>query len=388
MHRRTRLAHLGRDPARDHGLVNTPVGRTSTVVFDNLAALRAATARPLDGIFYGRFGTQNRLDLQAAIADLDGTQAAVAVPSGLAACVLAIVSQVSAGDRVLLPDNVYWPTRKTCDDALTALGIRTVYYDPLDLDALATHLREPTRMVYLESPGSVTFEVADVPAICALARQAGAVTAIDNTWATPLGLDAAGLGVDLIVHAATKYIVGHSDAMVGLVSGSGEVIARVQRTAMAFGYSVSPDDCALALRGLRTLGVRLDAHLASALAVCEWLAGRDEVAEILFPPWPGSAGHDLWRRDFTGGCGLLGVRLQADLDDTALGRVVDPMRLFALGYSWGGYESLVLPVSPRGLRSATRWEAPGTLLRLHIGLEAVDDLISDLNDALARLPAA
>lgn len=387
MHRKTRLAHLGRNPTRDHGLVNTPVGRASTVVFDSLAALRAATANPLEGIFYGRFGTHNRHDLQAAIADLDGTDAAVAVPSGLAACVLAIVSQAGQGDRVLVPDNVYWPTRKTCDDFLSGLGIDTVYYDPLDLDGLRDALQTPARVVYLESPGSVTFEVPDVPAICALAREAGAVTVIDNTWATPLGLDAAALGVDLIVHAATKYIVGHSDAMVGLVSGSGPAIGRVQRTAMALGYSVSPDDCALALRGLRTLGVRLDAHLANALAVCEWLDDHKAVAEIRFPPWPGSIGHDVWRRDFSGGCGLMAVRLHATLDDPALAAMLDPMQLFGLGYSWGGYESLVLPVDPTALRSVTRWDDPGTLLRLHIGLEAVDDLIADLDAAFGRLPA-
>ena len=385
-HPRTRLAHLGRNPSRDGGLVNTPVGRTSTVVFPSLAELRAATARPLEGVFYGRFGTQNRHDLEAAVADLDGAEGAVAVPSGLAACVLAILSQVSAGDEVLITDNVYWPTRKTCDDWLSRMGVTTRYFDPAVGAAVSDLIGERTRLVYLESPGSVTFELCDVPAICRAAHAAGCVTALDNTWATALGFDARAHGVDLVVHAATKYLVGHSDAMLGLVSASGEALQRLREISMALGHSVSPDDCALALRGLRTLAVRLDQHTESALAICDWLNRQEEVQEILFPPWPGDRHHALWARDFVGGCGLLAIRLPA-LSEQQLARFVDGMDLFALGYSWGGFESLVLPTDPRPLRSATPWERPGTLIRLHIGLEAVDDLVTDLQAAFARLRA-
>ena len=381
---RTRLAHLGRNPARDQGLVNTPVGRASTVVFPTLAELRAATARPQEGVFYGRFGTHNRHDLEAAVADLDGADGAVAVPSGLAACVLAILSQVRNGDDVLVSDNVYWPTRKSCDDLLQRLGVTVRYFDPAIGGDIAQLIRANTRLIYLESPGSVTFEVSDVPAICRAAQAAGCVTALDNTWATSLGFDAIGHGVDLVVHAATKYLVGPSDAMLGVVSGSGAALQRVRDGAMQLGHSVSPDDCALALRGLRTLAVRLDQHTRSALRVCEWLSEQPEVQDILFPPWPADAGHALWSRDFAGGCGLMAIRLPA-LDEQQLAGFVDGFELFALGYSWGGYESLILPTDPRPLRSASPWTQPGQLIRLHIGLEAVEDLLEDLAAGFQRL---
>lgn len=381
---RTRLAHLGRNPARDHGLVNTPVGRASTVVFPTLADLRAATAQPLDGVFYGRFGTHNRHDLEAAISNLDGTDGAVAVPSGLAACMLAIIALVGRGDEVLISDNVYWPTRKSCDELLQRFGVSIRYFDPGAGADIARLIRPQTRLIYLESPGSVTFEVSDVPAICQAAKAAGCLTAIDNTWATPLGFDAVGHGVDIVIHAATKYLVGHSDAMLGLVSATGPVLQRLREGAMQLGHSVSPDDCALALRGLRTLAVRLDQHTRSALQVCQWLSEQPEVEELLFPPWPGDTGHGLWRRDFTGGCGLLAMRLPA-LEEAQLAHFVDGFSLFGLGYSWGGYESLILPTDPRPLRSATRWSRPGQLVRLHIGLEDIDDLLDDLSAGFHRL---
>lgn len=383
-HVRTRLTHLGRDPVRDDGLVNTPVGRASTVVFPSLARLREATPQPQGALHYGRFGTHNRHDLEAAVADLDGAEGAVAVPSGLAACVLAILSQVSAGDEVLISDNVYWPTRKTCDAWLSRMGVSARYFDPALGAAVADEITDRTRLVYLESPGSVTFELSDVPAICAAAHAAGCVTALDNTWATALGFDAVAHGVDIVVHAATKYLVGHSDAMMGLVSASGECLERLRMVNMALGHSVSPDDCALALRGMRTLAVRLEQHTRSALAVCDWLEQQPEVREILFPPRPGDRYHALWTRDFTGGCGLLAMLLPP-LREEQLARLVDDMELFALGYSWGGYESLILPTDPRPLRSATTWDRPGSLIRLHIGLEAVEDLIADLDAAFTRL---
>lgn len=380
----TRLAHSGRHPARDAGLVNTPVYRGSTVLFPTLDALEAATARPYEGVFYGRFGTPTRFDFEAAVAEADGQDDAVAVCSGLAACVVAILSQVQAGDRVLVPDSVYWPTRHVCDTVLARFGVETAYYDPLLGGDIRAQLTPNTRVLFLESPGSLSFEVQDVPALCAVAREAGCVTVLDNTWATPLGFDAAGHGVDLVVHAATKYIVGHSDAMLGTVSGPQAQIDRVRRTAQALGHSASPDDCWLGLRGLRTLAVRLRQHADTARRLCDWLDAQPEVVAIRWPAWPQDPGHAIWRRDFTAASGLFSVMLRP-CPRAALAAMLDGMALFAMGYSWGGYESLMLPVKPGEARSVTDWTHEGPTLRIHVGLEAADDLIADLDAGFERL---
>lgn len=380
----THLTHAGRDPRRDAGLVNTPVYRGSTVLFPTLDALEAATAQPYEGVFYGRFGTPTRFDFEAAVAAADGCEDAVAVSSGLAACVVAIVSQVRAGDRVLLPDSVYWPTRNVCDTVLAGFQVETAYYDPLVGGDIADLIDGRTRVVFMESPGSLSFEVQDVPAICTAARAAGCITVLDNTWATPLGFAAAAHGVDLTVHAATKYIVGHSDAMLGTVSGRQRLLSQVRRTAQALGHSASPDDCWLGLRGLRTLAVRLRQHADTARRLCQWLEAQPEVHGIRWPAWPDDPGHAIWQRDFAAASGLFGVLL-APCDRAALAAMLDHMELFAMGYSWGGFESLMLPVHPEQARSVTRWAHDGPTLRIHAGLEDPDDLIADLDAGFRRL---
>lgn len=380
----TKVAHLGRNPRRHLGAVNTPVYRASTILFDSVAELEAAARGEYPGVTYGLHGLPTVTDLQRAIAELEGGYAALAVPSGLAAITLALLAVTRAGDHVLVTDSVYGPTRRFCDNDLSRFGIDVSYYDPLAGDAIESEIRGNTRVVFVESPGSLSFEVQDVPAIAAVAHRHRAMVLMDNTWGTPLGFPSFARGVDLSVHAATKYIGGHSDVLNGLVVCNEATYPAVHRLWTDMGVSASSDDCFLALRGLRTLAVRLQRHTQSALRIAQWLRGRAEVDEVIFPALPGSRGHVLWKRDFTGACGLFGVILKP-ADKARVDAMLDRMRLFKMGWSWGGFESLIIPAHPERIRSATRWSVGGPYLRLHVGLEDADDLISDLDDGLARL---
>lgn len=380
----TKVAHLGRNPRRHLGAVNTPVYRASTILFDSVAELEAAARGEYPGVTYGLHGLPTVTDLQQAIAELEGGYAALAVPSGLAAITLALLAVTRAGDHVLVTDSVYGPTRRFCDNDLSRFGIDVSYYDPLAGDAIESEIRGNTRVVFVESPGSLSFEVQDVPAIAAVAHRHRAMVLMDNTWGTPLGFPSFARGVDLSVHAATKYIGGHSDVLNGLVVCNEATYPAVHRVWTDMGVSASSDDCFLALRGLRTLAVRLQRHTQSALRIAQWLRGRAEVDEVIFPALPGSRGHVLWKRDFTGACGLFGVILKP-ADKARVDAMLDRMRLFKMGWSWGGFESLIIPAHPERIRSATRWSVGGPYLRLHVGLEDADDLISDLDDGLARL---
>jgi cysteine-S-conjugate beta-lyase len=380
----TEVAHLGRNPRKHLGAVNTPVYRASTILFDSVAELEAAARGEHPGVTYGLHGLPTVTDLQEAIAELEGGYATLAVPSGLAAITLALLAVTRAGDHVLVTDSVYGPTRRFCDNQLSRFGIDVAYYDPLAGDAIEGQMRANTRVVFVESPGSLSFEVQDIPAIAAVAHRKGAMVLMDNTWATPLGFPAFSRGVDLSVHAATKYIGGHSDVLNGLIVCSEATYPLVCRLWTDMGVSASSDDCFLALRGLRTLAVRLQRHTASALATGQWLAGRPEVDEVIFPALPGSRGHALWKRDFTGACGLFGVILKP-AEKARVDAMLDGMRLFKMGWSWGGFESLIIPAHPERIRTATRWSVGGPYLRLHVGLEHADDLISDLDEGLARL---
>jgi cystathionine beta-lyase len=383
----TRLAHAGCDPFSHHGIVNPPVYHASTVLFPSLAALEAADAAPFEIVNYGRIGTPTSQALEQAVAELEGGYRAVAVASGLNAIATALSAFTRAGDHVLITDSAYGPTRRFCNEVLSRYGVAVEYYDPLIGGAIAGLIRPQTRVVYLESPGSLSFEVQDVPAIAAAAHAAGATVLMDNTWATPLGFRPFAHGVDVSIHAGTKYIVGHSDAMLGLITCNRESWEPVKRTAVRFGTCAGPDDIFLGLRGLRTLAVRLERHAASALRIADWLAGRPEVERLLCPARPGDPGHALWRRDFTGACGLFAFRLHP-VPKAAVAALVDELRWFGLGYSWGGFESLILPAHPEKVRTATRWPAGGPLIRLHIGLEDPADLIADLEQGFARLAAA
>jgi len=380
----TRAVHLGRNPAAYHGAVNTPVFRASTIIFPTVADLEQAARGAYHDIGYGLHGLPTVRDLQAAIAELEGGHAGLAVPSGLTATTLPLLALLSAGDHLLMVDSVYGPTRRFCENHLKRNGIEVTYYDPLIGGDIATLFKPNTRVVFAESPGSLTFEVQDVPAIAAAAHTRGVKVVLDNTWATPLGFRAFDHGVDVSVHAATKYIGGHSDVLLGVIVASKQAHAPLHRFWTDIGVTASTDDAFLGLRGLRTLAVRLAQHQKSALDIAQWLRTRPEVSEVLYPGLPGARGHELWRRDFKAASGLLCVILNP-VPAERIAAMLDHMRFFKMGWSWGGFESLVIPTYPERLRSATQWRAAGPCLRLHVGLEDVEDLKADLAEGFARL---
>jgi len=384
---RTHLAHAGRGIECIGGRpVNPPVVRASTILFEDVESLLEMHGRRLEPTFvsYGRNGTETTFSLEQAFARLEGGDGCVAVGSGLAAITVALLSQVSSGDHVLVADSVYAPTRKLCDGLLRRFGVETTYYDPCIGAGIADLITLNTRVIFLESPGSLTFEVQDIPAITEVARARGVTTIIDNTWATPLFFQPLAQGVDISVHAGTKYVVGHSDTMLGLVVAGDDHIETIRQQAQDIGHGVGPDDAWLGLRGLRTLAVRLTQHQQNALEVAEWLAERPEVARVLHPALPSHPGHALWKRDFQGASGLFAIELQPVSSD-AVAALLNGLTYFGLGYSWGGYESLAIPTFPDKLRTAVPWNAAGPLLRLHIGLEDPADLIADLESGFERL---
>ncbi len=380
----TRLVAAGRRKQWTQGIVNPPVWRASTMLFDSVADLRAAVKAPNDGLYYGRRGAPTQWSLADALTELEpGATGTMLYPSGVAAIAGALLSVLAPGDELLVADSVYEPTRAFCRNVLAPMGIETRYYDPLAGAGIADLFSDKTRAIFLESPGSLTMEVQDVPAIVAAAKTRGIVTLLDNTWATPLLFPAIAKGVDISILACTKYIVGHSDVMMGSATANAAHFEALRRTAHLLGQCVSPDDAYLAARGLRTLGVRLKTHGENGLAVAQWLADQPQVARVLHPALSDCPGHALWARDFAGASGLFSFVL-AGGDDAARARLIDGLDHFGIGFSWGGYESLALPVDPAAIRSATRWEAEGPLVRLHIGLEDPADLIDDLARGLHR----
>jgi cystathionine beta-lyase len=380
----TEVLHLGRDPRRFLGAVNTPVFRATTILFRDVAELEQAARGQFPGLSYGLHGLPTVADLQAAIAALEGGHAALAVPSGLTATTFPLLALAQPGDHVLVTDVVYGPTRRFCENHLKRLGVEVSYYDPLIAAEIEREFRPNTRVVFTESPGSLTFDVQDIPAIARAAHAHGAKVVLDNTWATPLGFRACDHGVDVSVHAATKYIGGHSDVLLGVIVANEAAHAPLHRLWTDMGIAASSDDCFLGLRGLRTLAVRLARHQASALAIASWLATLPEVAEVLYPALPGARGHALWKRDFTAASGLFGVVLNP-VPYERIVAMLNGMRLFGMGWSWGGFESLVIPTYPERTRTATTWRAAGPCLRLHVGLEDPGDLMADLADGFRRL---
>jgi cystathionine beta-lyase len=381
----TLVTTAGRDPEANFGIVNPPVWRASTVLYPTLAALEAA--RPGRGVYYGRYGTPTTFALEEAVARLEGGDRSIVVASGKAAIVTTLLALTRAGDHVLMVDTAYAPTRRVCEVILKKYGVATTYYDPALGDAIEGLIRPETRLVFTESPGSLTFEVQDIPAIAAAAHRRGVLVVADNTWASPLFFKPFRHGVDISIHAVTKYIGGHSDLMMGVVTTTEALYERLRVGVHEFGAPAGPDDCWLALRGLRTLATRMERHQAGGLRLAHWLAGRPEVARVLHPAFPDAPGHALWQRDFLGASGLFGFIL-GPCSKTALAAMVDGMELFGMGYSWGGYESLLLPADPTPCRTAVPWTAEGRLVRIHVGLEDPDDLIKDLEAGLARLRAA
>ena len=385
----TLLGHLGRDPMANHGVVNPPVYHASTILADSLETYRGARTDPFrkGHSSYGRQGTQTTFALEDTVAALDGGYGAVALPTGLAAIVVAVSGFVAQGDHILVSDSVYHPNRRFCEDYLGRMGVETTFYDPCIGAGIADLIRDRTKLVFMESPGSHSFEVQDVPAIAAAARAAGAVSVMDNSWATPLYFKPLAHGVDVVVYAATKYFVGHADAMMGLVVTGEGLYRQVRRTAAILGYSAAPDDVYLTLRGIRTLSVRLARHQETALRLARWLQARPEVARVLHPALPEHKGHELWRRDFAGSSGLFGMVLEP-CPAEAVSAFADHLDLFGIGASWGGYESLIAPSDIAHVRTATTWDESGQTLRLHAGLEDPDDLIADLEAGFARMAAA
>ena len=381
----TEVVHLGRDPAKHLGAVNTPVYRATTMVFPTLDDLEASAAGRYEGIGYGLHGLPTVTDLQAAVASLEGGTRGFAVPSGLTATTFPLLALTKAGDRVLITDSVYGPTRRFALNTLPRYGVEVAFYDPLAGAGIEAAMTPNTRIVFTESPGSLAFDVQDVPAIAAVAHRHGALVVLDNSWATPLGFRAFDHGVDVSVHAATKYIGGHSDVLLGVIVGNEATSEPLHRLWTDMGVAVSTDDAFLGLRGLRTLAARLDRHQASAMRIATWLRERDDVLEVLYPALPGARGHALWKRDFRRASGLFTIVLKPGPTRAGFAAMLDGMRLFRMGWSWGGFESLIIPTDPNRLRSVSTFDAGGPCLRLHIGLEAPDDLIADLDAGLARL---
>ena len=382
---RTKLTHAGNSPFDNHGIVNPPVYHASTVLYRTVEELRFKERAPFEHVTYGRTGTPTSWAFEEAVAALEEADRAIAMPSGLGAIAGALYSFLKAGDHVLMTDTAYFPTRKLCDLQLARIGVSTTYYDPMvTADALEKLIQDNTRVIYLESPGSHTFEVQDVPAIAALAKRRGIVTIIDNTWASPLFFKPLKHGVDISVHAATKYIVGHSDVMMGIIAMNDVHFMTVKTQVHGMGYSVGPDDVYLALRGLRTMSARLAQHQQTALRLADWLQKRPEVEKVLHPALPGTPGHEFFKRDFKGSSGLFSVILKP-CSDAQLTAMLDGMQLFGMGYSWGGYESLIIPSNLASARTATKWKADGPMLRIHAGLEDPDDLVADLEAGFQRL---
>ena len=363
-------------------VVNAPVWRASTHLYDSVDDLKNGLSSNEDGrFFYGRRGSPTQWSLADALTELEpGAAGTMLYPSGVAAISCALLAVLKPGDEVLMTDNSYDPSRSFADAFLKRMGITARYYNPLASDDIAKLFGENTKAILLESPGSLTFEVQDVAAICAAARSADIVSLLDNTWATSLYFPALENGVDIAITAATKYIVGHSDVMMGAATTHEKYWARLRRTAQQLGQVVSPDDAYLASRGLRTMHVRLKQHEQSALKIAHWLKGRPEVGAVLHPALPECPGHENWKRDFKGSSGLFSFQLE-NADDVSRARFIDSLGLFGIGYSWGGFESLALPVDPGKYRTATDWTMGGALVRLNIGLEDVDDLIADLAKA-------
>ena len=388
----TRLVTAGRAGDFAAHVVNPPVWRASTHLYPDCAALRAGQQANEDGkFFYGRRGAPTQWALAEALTQLEpGAAGTVLYPSGVAAIVGALLAVLKSGDVLLVTDNAYEPTRNTALGLLRRFGIEHRFFDPLDHDALASAFCERTKAVMLENPGSLTMEVCDIPALAAIARDRGAVSLLDNTWATSLGFAALSHGCDIAITALTKHVGGHSDLMMGAASAGERWYRRLRMTAQQLGHVVSPDDAALALRGLRTMGVRLERETASAIILARWLAEHDAVAHVLCPMLEGAPGHDLWQRDFAGGCGLFSFVLK-DRDDAARCRLIDALELFGIGYSWGGFESLAIPFDVPPIRSRMAWPKQGwgvgenCGIRLSVGLEDADDLIADLDRAFTAM---
>lgn len=381
----TLVTHSGRNPKKNFGAVNPPVYHVSTVLFDDFAAFQKSWLGTFEGLTYGRHGSESHRELENALAKLEGADKSLLTCSGCSAITVTLLALLKSGDHLLVPDNIYSPTRSFCDADLKRLGVETTYYDPLVGGDIKKLFKKNTKVVYVESPGSLTMEVQDVPAISKAAHAINAVVVLDNTWATPLYFKAFEKGVDVSIHSATKYISGHSDVMMGVINCTKKLYPAIKSTYKNIGITLGPDDVYLAQRGLRTLAVRLKEQGANAFKIAKFLESHPKVETVLYPALKSDPGHKIWKRDFTGASGLLSFVLKKPLDDKGHSNFLDKMELLNMGYSWGGYESLIIPFELSKIRTATRWKYKGAIFRISVGLENVDDLISDLSQALSRV---
>jgi len=385
MKKDTHLLHAGRSPRDNFGIVNPPVYHASTVTFPSVAAMHEADKEPTEGIFYGRMATPTSQAFEAAVAALEGSDRCVAVQSGLAAITGAILAFVKSGDHILVTDSVYFPTKRFCNNVLANFDVEITYYDPMIGAGIEKLMQPNTKVVFTEAPGSLTFEVQDIPAIAKVAHAHDAIVMIDNTWAAGYYFNAFEKGCDISIQAATKYIGGHSDVMMGTIAMREKHYKRVKTSVYGLGYCASPDDCYLALRGLRTLPARLARHQENALKIATWLKARPEVTKVLHPAFKDCPGHEIWKRDFTGSSGLFSVVLDKKYTSKAVANMLDNLSYFPMGYSWGGFESLIIPFNPKGARQVTDWVEPGPCLRIHAGQENIEDLLQDLDKGFDRL---
>lgn len=379
----TRLLHMGNDPGQYHGFVNTPLYRGSTILYPTLEAYRSRTQK----YTYGRRGTPTIAALEEAVTELEGGYHTALTPSGLSACAVTLLATLNSGGHVLITDSVYQPVRKLAENMLRRLGIEITYYDPHVGSGISQLIQDNTQLIYTESPGSQTFEIQDLPAICKAAKARGIPVSSDNTWGTPLYFNPLKLGADIVIHAGTKYFSGHSDANLGSITTNEAYAKQLRQTHGDMGQAPGPEDVNLCLRGIRTLSLRLERHQSAALEMANWFSERPEVASVIHPARADHPDHELWKRDFTGSSGLFSIILH-DVSDSALGAMLDGLELFGMGASWGGYESLVIPFDVAPYRTATTWTVKGRALRFHIGLEDVEDLKADLDAGFERLRKA
>lgn len=389
----TRIVHAGRNPKEQGWMVNPPIYQSSTIAFPTLKDLLYAERGYCDNslvqpyeLKYGRYGTQTNFALERAVAEIEEGYNTFVTSSGAAAVNTALIAFLQQGDHLLMVDNTYSPTRAFCDKFLKKLGIETTYYDPALGEDIKKLIKKNTKVIFMESPGSVSFEVQDVAAICKIAKKHNIVTIIDNSWASGVYFKPLNHGVDISVMALTKYINGHSDVIMGAITVQ-EKHFRVMYEAFRYmAVSAAPFNSYLVQRGLRTTKIRMDHIQKTAHALATWLEGRNEVVKVLYPALESDAGHKLWKRDFTGAAGLFTIVLDRKYSQESLARMLDKLHYYAMGYSWGGYESLILPVDPSGIRTATKWEYSGkTCIRINVGLEDLEDLKDDLEAGFKRL---